>query len=188
MLNEAKYRETVGSIENDMATCRSRIESWKAVGKNYSLKKNGQPYADVAKSFKGVDGIDGVKKYKICGAPQYFLCNSAGFSIEITGMSIPEIEKEIEKEIEWLESIYQTVELEAEWENIIPDRYIVLLLRDHGQGDLYVINFMSAGYEEDEIRKIWIDDSKMDISDFVERLDILGCDPTKDKVKWNFAG
>ena len=88
----------------------------------------------------------------------------------------------------WLESIYQTVELEAEWENIIPDRYIVLLLRDHGQGYLYVINFMSAGYEEDEIRKIWIDDSKMDISDFVERLDILGCDPTKDKVKWNFAG
>lgn len=87
----------------------------------------------------------------------------------------------------WLKSVDQTIELEAEWEDIIPDRRIVLLLRDHGQGDLYVIKFTTAGYEEDEIRKIWIDDSKMDISDFVERLDILGCDPVKDKVKWNFA-
>ena len=64
----------------------------------------------------------------------------------------------------WLESVDQTIELEAEWEDIVPDRRIVLLLRDHGQGDLYVVKFMSAGYEEDEIQKIWIDDSKMDIS------------------------
>lgn len=107
MLNEAKYRETVNDIENGMETCRSRIESWKAVGKNYSLKKNGQPYADIAKAFNGVDGVEGVRKYKLCGAPQYFLRNSAGFSVEITGMSIPEIEKEIEREIEEAEKILQ---------------------------------------------------------------------------------
>lgn len=87
----------------------------------------------------------------------------------------------------WLESVDQTIELEAEWENIVPNIRVVLLLRDHGQGDLYVVKFMSAGYEEEEIQKIWTDDSRMDVSDFTERLDILGCEPIKDKVKWSFA-
>lgn len=86
----------------------------------------------------------------------------------------------------WLKSVDQTIELEAKWENIVPNIRVVLLLRDE-RGDLYVIKFMSAGYEEDEIRKIWTDDSKMDISDFVERLDILGCDPVREKIKWNFV-
>lgn len=86
----------------------------------------------------------------------------------------------------WLKSVDQTIELEAKWENIVPNIRVVLLLRDE-RGDLYVIKFMSAGYEEDEIQKIWTDNSKMNISDFVERLDILGCDPVREKIKWNFV-
>ncbi len=99
MLSE-RYNEIITSLEKGMNTDKKKIDSWKAVGKNYKLKKNGQPYADAAKTFEGVDGIKEVKKYKVYKINALHLYNAAGYSIEITGLTIPEIEEKIQKEIE----------------------------------------------------------------------------------------
>lgn len=99
MLHEKEYKEKVSYIESEVKMNKRKIDSWKAVGKNYALNKNGQPYTDPRKAFNGVNGISEVKKYKTGYRYRYFLCNSDGFSIEITGLSIQEIEEKIREEI-----------------------------------------------------------------------------------------
>ena len=86
----------------------------------------------------------------------------------------------------WLKATERIAELEAEWERIIPDVHVTLILRENGNGDMYAVRLRTAGYEEDEIRQIW-HDSGMNIGVFLDRLEDLGCEPEFEKVKWNFS-
>ena len=86
----------------------------------------------------------------------------------------------------WLKAVERIAELQAEWERIIPDVHVTLILRENGNGDMYAVRLRTAGYEEDKIRQIW-HDSGMNIGVFLDRLEDLGCEPEFEKVKWNFS-
>ena len=86
----------------------------------------------------------------------------------------------------WLKATERIAELEAEWERIIPDIHITIVLRENGNGDMYAVRLRTAGYDEEEIRQIW-HDADMNIGAFLERLRDLDCEPEAEKVKWNFS-
>lgn len=86
----------------------------------------------------------------------------------------------------WFEATERVTELEAEWERIIPDIHITVILRENGNGDMYAVRLRTAGYDEEEIRQIW-HDSGMNIGAFLERLRDLDCEPDAEKIKWNFS-
>lgn len=86
----------------------------------------------------------------------------------------------------WLKATERIAELEAEWERIIPDVHVTIVLRENGNGDMYAVRLRTAGYDEEEIRQIW-HDSGMNIGVFLERLRDLDCEPEAEKVKWNFS-
>jgi hypothetical protein len=86
----------------------------------------------------------------------------------------------------WLKATERIAELEAEWERIIPDVHVTVILHENGNGDMYAVRLRTAGYDEDEIRQIW-HDSGMRLNVFLDRLRDLDCEPEAEKVKWNFS-
>lgn len=86
----------------------------------------------------------------------------------------------------WLKATEGIAELEAEWERIIPDIHVTIVVREGGNGDMYAVRLRTAGYDEEEIRQIW-HDSGMNIGAFLERLRDLDCEPEAEKVKWIFS-
>ena len=86
----------------------------------------------------------------------------------------------------WLKATERIAELEAEWERIIPDIHVTVVLNEGGNGDMYAVRLRTAGYDEEEIRQIW-HDSDMNIGVFLERLRDLDCEPEAEKIKWNFS-
>ena len=85
----------------------------------------------------------------------------------------------------WLKAAERITELEAEWERIVPDIHVTILLRNC-ENRLYAVRLRTAGYDEEEIRQIW-NDSGMNIGVFLDRLRDLDCEPEAEKVKWNFS-
>lgn len=85
----------------------------------------------------------------------------------------------------WVEAIRNIVRLQAEWDKIIPDIYVNIVLREDRSGDMYAVRLRTIGYEEDDIRQIW-HESGMCVSFFVDRLRDLGCEVEAEKLKWNF--
>jgi hypothetical protein len=86
----------------------------------------------------------------------------------------------------WLKATERIAELEAEWERIIPDIHVTIMLRENGNGDMYAVRLRTAGYDEEEIRQIW-NDSGMHLNVFLDRLRDLDCEPEAEKIKWNFS-
>lgn len=105
MMNENAYNAMMKGLkdgaENDLRIARS----WKKVG-HYTTKKDGTPYADPAKAYQNADGIQRIDRDKSYWGTTVWLVNSEGCGINITDLSIHEIEDKIAETIRNAEEDY----------------------------------------------------------------------------------
>lgn len=112
MKNEERFEELLKEIDRHIDEARKEAESWRAVGKNYSCKKDGKPYASVKRAMQGVTGISGCYSVKGFKETEMFLGNEEGFVIPVTGLSLNEVEEKITetaKEAEERMNVYMLV-------------------------------------------------------------------------------
>lgn len=95
MKNKERFEELLKEIDKKIDESRKEAESWRAVGKNYSCRKDGKPYASVKRAMQGVTGIDSCYSVKGFMETETFLRNDKGFVISVTGLSLKEVEGKI---------------------------------------------------------------------------------------------
>lgn len=97
MTNEKMFKVIKRNLMIQAKTDLAKARSWQKVGKNYATRKDGKPFSDPAKSLQGVDGIAEI--YIYTRQKKKVIKNSAGFSLDITGLTLNEVEESIKTEI-----------------------------------------------------------------------------------------
>lgn len=95
MKNRERFEELLKEIDEHIDDARKESESWKAVGRNYSCRKDGKPYTSVKRAMQGVTGISGCYSVKGRKETEMLLGNDKGFVILVTGLSLKEVEEKI---------------------------------------------------------------------------------------------
>lgn len=95
MKNRERFEELLKEIDEHIDEARKEAESWKAVGRNYSCRKDGKPYTSVKRAMQGVTGIDSCYSVKGRKETEMILGNTGGFVILVTGLSLKEVEEKI---------------------------------------------------------------------------------------------
>lgn len=107
MKNERMYAEMMDATKKEAEKDLATIRGWKSVGRNYATKKNGEPFVDPVKSFQGVDGIAKAERGKTWRGDSFArITNTEGQEMDITGMTLPQIEDRIAETIARAEKDY----------------------------------------------------------------------------------